>query len=59
MVASISSECDGGELEFPYLDTKLKLETGSVVLFPSNFPYMHIAHPVTNGIKYSLVTWFI
>lgn len=59
MVASISSDCVGGELEFPYFNTKIKLSTGSVVLFPSNFPYTHIAHPVTSGTKYSLVTWFV
>jgi hypothetical protein len=59
LVASMSSDCEGGELEFPHFGTKLKLQTGSVVLFPSNFPYMHIAHPVTSGTKYSMVTWFV
>jgi len=58
MVASMGDDCDGGELEFPYFDISLKLKKGSVILFPSNFPYTHIAHPVTNGVKYSLVTWF-
>ena len=59
MVASISSDCIGGELEFPHFNTKIKLSAGSVVLFPSNFPYTHIAHPVESGTKYSLVTWFV
>lgn len=50
---------DGGELEFPYFNLTVKLKKNSLILFPSNFPYSHIAHPVTRGTKYSLVTWFI
>lgn len=59
MVACFGDEFEGGELEFPFFDLKIKLEKNSLVLFPSNFPYTHIAHPVTIGTKYSLVTWFI
>ena len=58
MVASMGSDCTGGELEFPYFDLSIKLQKNSLILFPSNFPYTHIAHPVTSGVKYSLVTWF-
>jgi hypothetical protein len=46
-------------LEFNNFDLTIKLEKNSIVLFPSNFPYSHIAHPVKSGVKYSLVTWFI
>ena len=48
----------GGELTFPHFGTTVKPKTGSVVIFPSNFPYTHTAHPVEDGVKYSLVTWF-
>jgi hypothetical protein len=58
LVACFGAGDEGGELEFPYFDLKIKLETNSLVLFPSNFPYTHIAHPVVSGTKYSLVTWF-
>lgn len=58
MVANMGEEYDGGELEFPYFDISIKLKKNSLILFPSNFPYLHIAHPVSKGIKYSLVTWF-
>ena len=58
MVANLISPEEGGHLEFPIFDTTVKCEAGSVVLFPSNFPYLHIAHPVLSGTKYSLVTWF-
>jgi|LakMenE01Jun11ns_1017448.scaffolds.fasta_scaffold9849624_3 hypothetical protein len=59
LVACFSDGFEGGELEFPFFDLKIKLEKNSLVLFPSNFPYTHIAHPVTSGTKYSLVTWFV
>jgi len=58
MVANLVSPESGGSLEFPLFDTTVECEAGSVVMFPSNFPYLHIAHPVVAGTKYSLVTWF-
>jgi hypothetical protein len=58
MVACIQAPDSGGELEFPFFDVKIPMETGKVILFPSNFPYIHTAHPVKQGIKYSLVTWY-
>ena len=48
----------GGQLEFPTFGVTVEPKIGSVILFPSNFPYLHIAHPVVEGIKYSLVSWF-
>lgn len=48
----------GGDLSFPFFDVSIKPKTGSIAIFPSNFPYTHTAHPVEQGLKYSLVTWF-
>jgi hypothetical protein len=59
LVACFGEDFEGGELEFPFFNKTIKLEKNSLVLFPSNFPYTHIAHPVTSGVKYSMVTWFI
>ena len=59
LVACFGDDFEGGELEFPFFNKTIKLEKNSLILFPSNFPYTHIAHPVTNGVKYSMVTWFI
>ena len=58
IVASLGEAESGGELEFPTFDVTVKLKTGSVLLFPSNFPYLHVAHPVLDGTKHSLVSWF-
>lgn len=59
MVAMLRSPEKGGELEFPNFNVKIPAEEGTVILFPSNFPYLHIAHPVESGVKYSLVTWYV
>ena len=53
----LNSDFVGGELEFPNFKVKIKPEPGMLILFPSNFAYRHIAHPVTEGTKYALVTW--
>jgi hypothetical protein len=58
LVACLDNTSTGGQLEFPYFDLNIYLNPGSVVLFPSNYPYLHIARPVVDGIKYSLVTWY-
>jgi 2OG-Fe(II) oxygenase superfamily len=58
MVSCVQSPESGGELEFPFFNLKIPMKTGIVILFPSNFPYIHTANPVEDGIKYSLVTWY-
>lgn len=49
---------EGGYLEFPRHKITIKPETGLLLVFPSNFAYPHVAHPVKKGVKYSAVTWF-
>jgi predicted 2-oxoglutarate/Fe(II)-dependent dioxygenase YbiX len=51
------SNFEGGEVEFVNYGIKIKPQPGMLLLFPSNYAYTHIAHPVTNGTKYALVTW--
>ena len=53
----LNGDFEGGELEFPNFHVKIKPEPGMLILFPSNYAYLHIAHPVTSGTKYSMVTW--
>jgi predicted 2-oxoglutarate/Fe(II)-dependent dioxygenase YbiX len=48
----------GGNLEFPLFNVGIQPSAGSLILFSSGYPYQHVAHPVTKGTKYSLVTWF-
>jgi predicted 2-oxoglutarate/Fe(II)-dependent dioxygenase YbiX len=56
-VIYLNDNFEGGEIEFPNFKVKLKPEKGMLILFPSNYAYRHIAHAVTRGTKYSLVTW--
>ena len=58
LVSILQAPESGGELEFPLFNFTYKPENGDVVFFPANYPYLHIAHPVTSGVKYSMVTWF-
>lgn len=62
MVAFLNDDFEGGELVFPLFDVSVKPKSGSVILFPSNFPYFHFANSVgkehNTETKYSLVTWF-
>jgi Rps23 Pro-64 3,4-dihydroxylase Tpa1-like proline 4-hydroxylase len=58
LVAILENTSSGGVLEFPFHKVEIEPVAGSVVLFPSGLTYDHQAHPVKDGIKYSLVTWF-
>jgi predicted 2-oxoglutarate/Fe(II)-dependent dioxygenase YbiX len=56
-ICYLNNDYDGGEIEFVNFGIKIKPEKGMLILFPSNYAYSHIAHPVTDGAKYALVTW--
>lgn len=56
-ICYLNSDYSGGEIEFPNFNIKIKPEPGMLILFPSNYAYAHIAHPVTDGTKYAIVTW--
>ena len=49
----------GGEFSFFNNQYKFNLEKGSSIMFPSNFMYPHSILPVTEGTRYSIVTWFL
>lgn len=54
----LNEDYEGGELEFPRHGIFIKPSKNSLVMFPSNFAFPHIAHPVKKGTKYCVVTWF-
>lgn len=53
-VIYLNDNYEGGEIEFTNFDIKVKPKKASMVIFPSNYPYMHIAHQVNSGVRYAL-----
>jgi PKHD-type hydroxylase len=58
MSVILNSDYEGGDFEMRDLESKIpRLEKGSIIVFPSFLE--HRVTPVTEGIRYSLVTWFV
>ena len=58
MSVILNSDYEGGDFEMRGLDNQVpRLEEGSIIVFPSFVE--HRVTPVTEGIRYSLVTWFV
>ena len=53
-VIYLNDDYVGGEIEFVNFNIKVKPVKNSMVLFPSNYPYLHTAHKVTSGTKYAI-----
>jgi len=53
----LNNNYSGGDIEFNNFNIKIRPEPGMFLLFPSGYPYRHIAHPVSNGTKYAIVSW--
>lgn len=56
LVGYLNDNYSGGELTFSQYDVTIKPDAGDLVIFPSNYMFMHRAMPVTEGVKYSIVT---
>ena len=61
VIINLNDDYEGGDLVFTDQkgeDVKtVKLGTGSIVFFPSNFLYPHSVRPITKGTRYSIVAW--
>lgn len=57
VVYFLSDDFAGGELHFPELQVSLKPARGTLVCFPSCHHFVHGVLPVTQGHRYTLVTW--
>lgn len=56
---ALNDEYEGGEFAFFDGQLRYKLKKGSILMFPSNFMYPHEVMPVQQGIRYSIITWFV
>lgn len=57
-VIQLNSDYNGGILNFPNQNFKIKLNAGDIVLFPSIHTHPHFVSPVVSGVRKNLVTWF-
>jgi PKHD-type hydroxylase len=58
MSVFLNSDFEGGNFEIGGEHIKTpRCEEGSIIVFPSYTP--HRVTPVTKGIRYSVVTWFV
>jgi predicted 2-oxoglutarate/Fe(II)-dependent dioxygenase YbiX len=55
----LNNDFKGGEFSFFNNGITYSLKKGSAILFPSNFMFPHSVLPVTQGVRYSIVTWLI
>jgi predicted 2-oxoglutarate/Fe(II)-dependent dioxygenase YbiX len=55
VLGALNDEYEGGELIL--CGEQIKLNTGDVIVFPSNFLYPHEVKPVKSGVRYSFVSW--
>jgi Rps23 Pro-64 3,4-dihydroxylase Tpa1-like proline 4-hydroxylase len=51
-----NDDYEGGELEFPRFEVKLKPKKDQVLTFPSSFAFDHHILPITSGIRYIIGT---
>lgn len=56
IVGVLNNDYSGGEFKF-FGDYELPLTTGDILIFPSNFMYPHEVCEVTQGERYSFVSW--
>ena len=54
----VNDNYDGGEISFNNYNLTLKPLAHQLLVFPSNYPFRHKVHPVTKGIRYSMVQWW-
>ncbi len=53
----LSEDFEGGEIEFPRVGIKIKPKSNQLLIFPSNYLFNHLVHPVKNGVRYTIVNW--
>lgn len=53
----LNDDYEGGQLEFTQLQLTIKPKAGMLIAFPSYLEFEHKVHPVTDGKRFSLVSW--
>ena len=56
IVGSLNNDYNGGDF-IMWGNQKIEIPAGSIIVFPSNFMYPHCVTQVTEGTRYSFVSW--
>ena len=58
IICYLNDDFEGGETSFPHFNTRTKVGTGTVLLFPCSWSYLHKGNPISSGNpKYVLGTF--
>ena len=52
LVAYVNDDYEGGEISFPNHNVTVKPKAGSLIMFPSQEPYIHEVKPIISGTRY-------
>jgi hypothetical protein len=52
LVTYINDDYEGGEISFPNQNITIKPKAGSMIMFPSQLPYLHEVKPIISGTRY-------
>lgn len=52
LVTYVNDDYEGGEISFPDHNITLKPKAGSLIMFPSQLPFIHEVKPIKSGIRY-------
>lgn len=59
MIINLNDDYVGGQLNFHNDLVSYELGKGDVVIFPSSYAYPHKINPISDGVRYSIVTWLV
>ena len=59
LIYFINDDYEGGQVEFKNFNLSVSPQKNMLLLFPSNYMYMHRVVPVKNGTRYTIVQWFV
>jgi len=59
IIIAMNNAYEGGEVAMFQRELVHELDVGDILVFPSNFMYPHEILPVTDGTRYSMITWVV
>ena len=54
----LNDNYEGGEIYFPNQNIEIKPKPNTLVFFPGTMEYLHGVKPITNGIRYTLTSFW-